>query len=155
MKVVKIVAPILGLILAVLVVATPIGPVPGFFIGGTTAETPATWPDTSSLHEVKLRVEGALPRVVIIWVVDVEGELYIVGETGGGWVSMIGNSAPVQVRVEDKTYSVTANLINEGWEPLMEAYVEKYTPDYPDIVAGFPTIEEAKGRISVFHLNRG
>ena len=37
---------------------------------------------------------------------------------------------------------------------MMKAYVDKYEPDYPEIVAGFPAVSEAAEEISVFQLVR-
>ena len=62
----------LGLVVLLL---APIGPLPGVFIGGTDTPPPATWPDTSGIDEIRLKAPGAIPRVVIIWVIDVGGEL--------------------------------------------------------------------------------
>ena len=154
MKFVKIGVGVLVVLLAVLAVIAPLGPVPGFFIGGSPTESPETWPDTSDVHEIKLGVPGTLPRVVIIWVIDYEGELYIVGSSESGWVKMIGDASPVEMRLADNTYSLNAALMNEGWQPMMAAYVDKYEPDYPDIVSTFPSVEEAQGLISVFKLTR-
>ena len=58
------------------------------------------------------------------------------------------------MRIGDLTYSLNASIVTEGWQPMMEAYVAKYQPDYPDIVAGFPSVDEAKDLISVYHLGR-
>ena len=141
--------------LAVVVAFTaPIGPLPGFFIGGATAEAPAQWSDTSGVHEIKLKVPGTLPRVVIIWVIDHKGELYVAGSKTSGWGSMIGSEAPVEMRLGDSTYTLNASIVTEGWQPILEAYVAKYQPDYPEIVAGFPKIEEAEDLIAVFRLDR-
>ena len=152
MKILKFGLPALLVIVLVLAVLAPIGPVPGFFIGGTEADTPETWQDTSQLHEIKLQVPGTLPRVVIIWVIDYLGESYVVGGRESGWVQMIGSGSDVKLRMEDATYSVTATPVDSGWEPIMQAYIQKYERDYPDIVAGFPSIEEAQGSIGVFRL---
>lgn len=154
MKVLKFGLPALLVIVLVLAVLAPIGPVPGFFIGGTETDTPETWQDTSQLHEIKLQVPGTLPRVVIIWVIDYLGEIYVVGSRESGWVQMIGSGSDVKLRMEDATYSVTATPVDSGWEPIMQAYIKKYERDYPDIVAGFPSIEEAQGSIGVFRLDR-
>ena len=62
-------------ILATLVFVTPIGPMPGFFIGGQPTPVPKAWPDTSKVDEILLKVPGILPRVVIIWVVQVDSAL--------------------------------------------------------------------------------
>ena len=51
--------------LATLVFVTPIGPMPGFFIGGQPTPVSKAWPDTSKVDEILLKVPGILPRVVI------------------------------------------------------------------------------------------
>ena len=154
MKILKYMIIILMVLTAVLVAVAPVGPMPGFFIGGQSMQAPAQWPDTSDTHEIKLRVPGSLPRVVIIWVIQHAGELYVVGATDSGWVEMIGQGSPVQMRLEDSTYVLNAVPLTEGWEPVLDAYVEKYRPDYPDIVNSFPSMDEAQGSIAVFRLNR-
>ena len=116
-------------------------------------ERPTQWPDTSATHEIKLKVPGTLPRVVIIWVVEQAGDLYVVGANDSVWVDMIGQSSPVEMRLGDNTYALTATLVASGWEPILTAYVDKYRPDYPDIVAGFPSPEEAQGTVAVFRLD--
>ena len=154
MKIVKILAIVLIVAAGVIALFGPIGPVPGFMIGGTPTPAPAQWPDTSKIHEVKLAVPGTLPRVVIIWMIQHESELYVVGAADSGWVTMIGDGSPVQLRIEDNTYDLQATPVTDNWEPIVTAYVAKYEADYPDIVAGFPTIEEAEGQFGVFHLSR-
>ena len=155
MKLINILAPIVALVLVVFIFATPIGPVPGFLIGGTASEVPSNWEGTSDIHEVKLEVQGTLPRVVIIWVIEWNNELHVVGARDSGWVSMLGEGGAVRVRMGDKTYSLNAELMESGWEPVMEAYVAKYRTDYPEIVDGFPSLEDAAGSISVFRLSGG
>ncbi len=154
MKILNIALAVVAVILVIVVLAAPIGPMPGFFIGGTATAAPAEWPDTSAVHEIKLKVPGTLPRVVIIWVVDYEGELYVVGGEGSGWVTQLGSGGPVEFRLGDATYSLNASRITEGWEPVLTAWIEKYRPDYPDIIAGFPSMEEAEGQMALFKLAR-
>ena len=154
MKALKIIGGVVIVLAIVYVFAAPIGPAPGFFIGGTDTEAPATWPDTSDVHEIRLGVPGILPRVVIIWVVDHEGELFVVGSKGSGWVDGIGESSPVNLRIGDSTYAVTANAVADENSSIRNAWLDKYRPDYPDIVAGFPSAEEAQGVVAVFHLAR-
>ena len=139
-------------IAVILLVAAPIGPMPGVFIGGTETEAPATWSDTSKVDEILLKVPG--PRVVIIWVIDVGGELYVLGSKESGWVQRIGEAAPVEMRLEGKTYALRATRVTEGVRPIFEAYVAKYEPNYPDIVAGLPPIDEAEGFAAIFRLDR-
>ncbi len=154
MKVLKRSLIVLAVLLAVLIVAAPIGPLPGVFIGGNETEPPATWPDTSTTQEIKLRVPGALPRVVIVWVIDHGGDLHVVGANDSGWVSMLGAGGPVEMRLGDSTYALRASRVTDGWQDVLNAYVEKYRPDYPDIVAGFPSLEEAEGTVAVYRLDR-
>jgi hypothetical protein len=41
------------------------------------------------------------------------------------------------------------------WQDVLNAYVEKYRNDYPDVIAGFPSVEDAKGSVAVYRLARG
>ncbi len=154
MKIVKILVPVLVLLALLVPIVGPIGPVPGLFIGGTPTEPPATWSDTSKVDEIKLKVPGLLPKVVIIWVIEHAGDLHVVGGTDSGWVERIGSGAPVEMRLGEETYALDASPVTDGWQPILEAYVAKYEPNYPEIVAGFPSLEEAKGQVAVFRLDR-
>lgn len=154
MKLIKHLVPAILILLAVIAYAAPIGPMPGFFIGGTETAVPERWPDTSDVHEIKLKVPGTLPRVVIIWVIQHQGELHVVGSPDSGWVKQLGNGGPVAMRLGDNTYALTAERLSAGAEPIITAYVDKYRPDYPDIVADFPPPEEAEGQFALFRLNR-
>ncbi|MEM1433982.1 MAG: hypothetical protein AAGG11_08020 [Pseudomonadota bacterium] len=148
---------LIGIVLlaAVLAVLAPIGPLPGFFIGGTEATVPERWPDTTEQDEILLQVPGTPPRVVTIWVVDYEGVLHVVGAPDSGWVTQLGEGGPVKMRLGDNTYALTAERITDGWQAILGAYIEKYEADYPDIVAEFPPVEEAEGQFALFRLDRG
>ena len=144
-------------VLALLLVGTlvaPIGPIPGLFIGGTLTQAPERWDDTSDVHEIMLRVPGTLPRVVIIWVVEHSGELHVVGSRDSGWVTMIGTGSPVEMRLGNDTYELNAVVVAEGWQQILQAWVDKYRADYPDIVDGFPAIDEARDLVTVVRLER-
>lgn len=154
MKILKIISAVALSALVVVALVAPIGPLPGFFIGGEPTAPPASWPDTSGVHEIRLKVPGMLPRVVTIWVIDHEGELHVVGSRDSGWVKMIGQGTPVEMRLDDRTYSLNATPVTEGWQAVFEAYVAKYKPGYPEIVAGMPPVAEAKDRVGVFRLSR-
>ena len=154
LKMLKIGIPVLVVLLIVIGLLAPIGPLPGFFIGGTETTAPTTWPDTSAVHEIRLEVPGTLPRVVIIWVIAHESALYVTGRATSGWVQMLGDGGPVRMRLGDNTYSLVATAINNNVLPVLTAYMDKYRPDYPDIVADFPSPEEAGDDYVVFKLNR-
>jgi hypothetical protein len=153
-KIFKIAVPVLFVFIVVVAWLAPIGPLPGFFIGGAAANAPASWADTSETDEITFEVQGGIPRVVTIWVVQVDGELHVVGSRESGWVQKLGQGGPVRLRLDGNTYSLTASLLNEGWEPALEAYVNKYRPNYPDIVNSFPPLEEAAAASAVFRLRR-
>lgn len=152
MKIVKLIVAAAVALAVIAALAAPIGPLPGFFIGGTATPAPAQWPDTSDVDEILLKVPGTPPRVVTIWVIDHDGALHVVGAPDSGWVERIGDGAPVQMRIDDRTYDLTARRIKDGWQPVLEAYVAKYRDDYPDIIAGFPPLEEAEGQFALFRL---
>ena len=154
MKILKIAAPTLILAFIILAWLAPIGPMPGFFIGGSAADTPATWGDTSTTDEIRLEVQGNVPRVVIVWVVQVGGDLHVVGSKDSVWVKKLGQGGAVRLRMGANTYSLDASLVTEGWEPVLEAYVNKYRPNYPDIVNSFPPLDEAAATTAVFRLSR-
>ncbi|MEM7077874.1 MAG: hypothetical protein AAF513_04505 [Pseudomonadota bacterium] len=154
MKILKYAVGVLVLLGVVLVFITPLGPLPGFFIGGRDTPIPAQWPDTSDVHEIRLGVSATLPRVVIIWVVEYEQDLYVVGSAGSGWVEALGEGGPAQLRIGDNTYAVNARRETEKFTVVRDAWLDKYRPDYPDIVAGFPTGTDAQRIARVFLLDR-
>ena len=143
---------LLTVILAILVFVTPIGPPPGFFIGGQPTPVPQTWPETAKVDEILFKVPGILPRVVVIWVVQVDGALYVVGNSASGWVQRLGDGAAVEMRLSGNTYVLNALPVTEDLERLFNTYKDKYRPNYPDIVAGFPTLAEAGDQFGVFRL---
>ena len=156
MRIVKIASGVLLVLALIVLVAAPIGPLPGIFIGGTETPAPATWEDTSGIDEIRLKAPGTIPRVVIIWVIDVAGELYVLGMKDSGWTSRIGDGAPVEVRIGDHTYAVQAVPVAEAEAlPIYEAYIAKYEPNYPDLIAQMPSIDEAAGVAVMYRLDRG
>ena len=152
MRILKIATAAVLALLVLGVVLAPLGPLPGIFIGGTETTVPEAWFDTSAIHEIDLEVPGALRRVVTVWVIQLNGNLHVVGSKESVWVSMLGQSGPVRIRIGDKTYPMTANRMVAGWKPVLLAYQNKYRPDYPDIIGGFPPIEAAIKTTAVFRL---
>jgi len=155
MRILKIIVAILALALPIVLIAAPIGPLPGLWIGGTETPAPSIWQDTSGVDEIRLKAPGAIPRVVIIWVVDFEGELYVLGMKSSGWTGMIGEGGPVEVRIGNETYAVRATPVVERAEEVYTAYLAKYEPNYPELVASFPSIEEGRETAVIFKLDRG
>ena len=126
---------------------------PGFFIGGQPTPVPKAWPDTSKVDEILLKVPGTLPRVVNIWVVQVDSALYVVGSRSSGWVQRIADGDNVEMRLSGKTYALAAVPKQQELERVVIAYKNKYRSDYPNIVAVFPTLEEAGDQFGVFRLD--
>ena len=154
MKLLKIAAVIgvgAGLIVALV---APIGPLPGFFIGGTLTEPPAEWGKIAEAHEIELKAPGTLPRVVLIWMAEHGGDLHVLGAKNSGWVTRIGDNAPVEVRIGASTYALQASSTTQGWQPVLDAYIAKYTTDYPEIVASMASSAEAADTYAVFRLHR-
>jgi hypothetical protein len=83
----------------------------------------------------------------------VEGQLYVIGSGDSGWVQRIGEGAPVEMRLQDRRYSLNATPVTSGLEAIITAYTNKYRPNYPEIVAGFPSPEESEGAFGVFRLD--
>ncbi len=153
-KLTRISAIVLVFTTCIIIAAAPIGPMPGIFIGGAETPAPDNWGNIANRDEIRLRVQGIIPRVVIIWVVDVDNELYVVGSRKSGWVEMIGDGANVQMRTGDNTYNLNAVKVTSGLEPIVIAYADKYRADYPDIVGSFPPVSEAQNAVGVFKLER-
>ncbi len=76
------------------------------------------------------------------------------GAQDSGWTTMIGSGGPVKLRLEGKTYDLQAERLTQGWEDVLAAYVAKYEPGYPEIIAEFPSIDQAEDFVAVFRLNR-
>jgi hypothetical protein len=153
MKILKIGSLILLFALVVAAVAAPVGPMPGLLIGGSASEVPASWGDTRSIHEIQLQIgEGPIGRTVIIWTVQIDGDLYITGQKDSGWTRGIGSGGPVRLQLEGNLYELTATPVTVGQADVLAAWLDKYSPDYPELVEGFPSPEEAIRTSAVFRL---
>ena len=153
MKVLRISLVLVVALCMFLAVRLPITTTPGFFIGGDPEISPETWIETSSIHEIKLRVSGMIPRVVIIWFVEIENDLYVVGETESGWVNMLGDGGRVHVRLGDKTHPLQASIIDSGIANIIQAWEEKYLNDYPEFF-NTSASEDFLESVSVYKLSR-
>ena len=120
--------------------------------GGQPTSVPQTWPNTAKVDEILLKVQGILPRVVVIWVVQVDGALYVVGNNASVWAERLGDGAAVEMRLSGNTYALNARPVTQDLERLLNAYKDKYRSNYPDIVAGFPAFGEAGDQFGVFRL---
>ena len=149
----KIIVPITLLAILVLYLL-PIAVVPGFFIGGTEKQVPAEWGDTSGIDEVRLKAKGLIPRVVIIWIVQVNGELYVSGGKDSGWITRLLENDNAYLRIGDNTYSVTAERQTQNLDELMNAWYNKYQPNYPELVGQMREASANLRSYEVFRLAR-
>jgi hypothetical protein len=152
MKLLKIGSAVLLIGLVAVALAAPIGPMPGFLIGGSASSVPPSWGDTLAVEEILLQVgEGPVGRTVIIWTVQIDGDLYVTGQKDSGWTRGIGSGGPVRVQMEGNLYELAATPVTEGQADVLAAWITKYERKYPDIVAG-PSPEERATTAAVFRL---
>ena len=141
---------VLGLIV---VIAAPIGPLPGFRLGGSEATPPAGWSGVDLPDEVRLaNYSGALPHVVIIWIVEHDDSVYVVGDPASTWVAGTTAAPDVDLRIGDDVYAMRAERQPPGRVDVLQSYVDRYKADYPDIIAGFPPMEEFAQGAAIFEL---
>jgi hypothetical protein len=144
---------VLVVLLLGVALAAPIGPMPGIRLGGTPATPPAQWSSVDLPEEVLLATSaGVLPHVVIIWVVESDNRLYVIGDPASTWVDGATRSPDVQLRVGDDVYDMRATRVPAGRQDLFQKYVDRYKDNYPDIIAGFPPMEEFAQGAAVLEL---
>ena len=153
MKILKVILAIVVVGLVVAAFMAPFGPTPGIMISGTATDVPDSWGDTGSIEEIHLQVgEGPIGRTVIIWVVQIDGDLYITGQQDSGWTQGIGSGRAVRMQMAGKLYELNAAPVTEGPTQVLERWLAKYAVLYPSFVEGYPAPEEAIKTAAVFRL---
>ncbi len=143
---------VVGLI--VVAIAAPIGPMPGIRIGGTPADAPDTWSAAELPDEVLFATyDGALPYVVTIWIVESGGGLYVVGDPESTWVKKATSASDVKVRINDAVYDMRATRMPPGRVDVLQAYVDRYKADYPEIIDSFPPVPDLAQGSALFELS--
>ena len=123
--------------------AAPIGPMPGIRLGGNQTTAPVQWSSVTLPEEVQLATStGTLPYVVIIWVVESDNRLYVIGAPDSNWVENATRSPDVRLRIGDNAYDMRATRIQTGRQDIYQMYIDRYKDNYPEIIASFPPIEE-------------
>lgn len=134
-------------------IAAPIGPMPGFRLGGSPAPAPAQWSAVTLPDEVLLATPGGLlPHVVIIWIVEFDERLYVVGAPDSNWVVRATHSPDVRLRIGDDVYDMRATRVQSPRPDILKEYVDRYDDDYPDIIERFPPVEEFAKNAALFEL---
>jgi hypothetical protein len=153
MTIIKWAAAVLVVVLLIAVVAAPIGPMPGILITGTTTEVPNAWGDTQSIEEIQLQIgEGPIGRTVIIWTVQIDGDLYVTGQNDAGWTGGIGPGGPVRMQMAGNLYELTATPLANGQVNVLEAWQAKYVKYNPDLADQFQPPVEAVSTAIVYKL---
>lgn len=152
MKSLKIGTIVALVILVFAALAAPLGPLPGFWINGTASDVPESWGNTLPIHEIRLQVgDGPIGRTVTIWMVQIDDELFVVGDANSRWTRGIGAGGPVRVAIKSSLYELTATPVEAGKAQVISAWVKKYEQDYPDIVAGLSQDDRVRSA-AVFRL---
>ena len=140
------------LLLGVALVA-PIGDMPGIRLGGSPATAPAQWSSVDLPEEVLLSTSaGVLPHVVILWVVESDDRLYLIGDPASTWVEGATRSPDVRLRIGDNVYGMRAARITSGRQDIFQMYIDRYKDNYPEIIASFPPIEQFAQGGALFEL---
>ncbi|MDP6375914.1 MAG: DUF2255 family protein [Pseudomonadales bacterium] len=135
--------------------AAPIGPMPGIRLGGNSATAPARWSSATLPEEVHLATyAGTLPHVVIIWVVETDNRLYVIGAPDSTWVEGATRSPDVRLRIDENVYDMRATRIESSRQDVFQAAIDRYKDNYPEIIAGFPPIAEFSQGAALFELSR-
>lgn len=151
----KIVLIVLLVVVLGAAIAAPIGPMPGFRIGGTDAAAPDQWSSIELPGEVRLAsYGGVLPHVVIIWIVESDNRLYVIGDPASTWVQGATSAPDIRLRIGDSTYDMQAKQLQPGPQEIFLKYIDRYKDDYPEIIASFPPPEEFANSAAVFELTR-
>ena len=104
--------------------------------------------------EVLLKTSGSLlPWVVTIWIIGDADALYVFGAADSSWVKNALADPLVELRIHDRTYALKATPLNPPDPAIYQKYIDRYAPDYPDIVAGMPKADEVEGVGTVFRLS--
>jgi len=145
---------LIALITALLIVALagPIGPLPGVRLGGNATPAPASWAGVSLPDEVQIKASnGLIPRVVNIWIVELNDSLYVFGVRDSGWVNAAIANPHVNLRVNNETFTLQAEPLDNPSSEIYEQYVARYAANYPDIMEGMSQQDMAESGI-VFRL---
>ncbi|MDH3644027.1 MAG: DUF2255 family protein [Gammaproteobacteria bacterium] len=135
--------------------AAPIGPMPGIRLGGDSATPPAEWASVNLPEEVRLATHaGALPHVVIIWVVESGNRLYVIGAPDSAWVEGATQSPDVRLRIDGNAYDMRATPLEAGRREIAQKYIDRYKDNYPDIISGLPPIDEFSQGAAILELAR-
>ena len=152
MRALKTTLGIIAALIVVMLLAGPLGPLPGLFIGGEEQTPPDVWvaaelPDT-------VQAKPASYGAVNLWIIEDNNNLYLFGEGDSWWVGALRHQPAMKLRLSNATYNLHARELDQPDPRLYDKYVARYAEDYPDIVSELPSPEDAIAHGAVFELTR-
>jgi hypothetical protein len=84
--------------------------------------------------------------------VESGGSLYVVGDPASTWVKKATNSSDVRIRIGDSVYDMQARRMPTRRVDVLQAYVDRYKADYPEIINSFPPLPEFAQGSALFEL---
>ena len=102
---------------------------PGGKLDGIAKPTPSDWSITNDVDTVQLESDPEAPYSVNIWVVAMDGGLYVhAGANHNTWVAAMEEDPAVRLRVNDAVYPLSASRVIEQaeFDRFSDAWENKY-----------------------------
>lgn len=115
----------------------PVGPIAGGTLEGTPAPWPEDWSFTNDIENVLLQTNPDDPYSVTIWMVVVDGQVYIASVSHGTrWAKNISANDHVVLSVHGKLINARANQVTsaEIGAQVVQAYLKKYDMEEEEFV---------------------
>ena len=102
---------------------------PGGALDGTVEPTPNDWAFTDEVDTIQLETLPADPYSVNIWVIALDGHLYVhAGANRATWIENMEADPDVRLQVEDSIYELASARVEtqEEFDRFSDAYEKKY-----------------------------
>ena len=107
----------------------PFGFFPGGQLEGEVATPPADWSFTDEISTIQIETNPADPYSVNIWVLELEGALYLhAGANRAAWVEHLEADPRLRIKVDETIYELVSARVTDADEfaRFAEKYEEKY-----------------------------
>ncbi|MBB84827.1 MAG: hypothetical protein CL931_13550 [Deltaproteobacteria bacterium] len=102
---------------------------PGGQLAGEVAPPPADWSFTDEISTIQIETNPADPYSVNIWVLELEGALYLhAGANRAAWVEHLEADPRLRIKVDETIYELVSARVTDADEfaRFAEKYEEKY-----------------------------
>jgi len=102
---------------------------PGGALDGSVTDIPESWAFTDEVDTIQLETAPADPYSVNIWVIALDGSLYVhAGANRSTWVENMEADPNVRLQVEQSIYELAAARVEtqEEFDRFSDAYETKY-----------------------------